>query len=280
LFSSPNNQFLAETYSDGRPGSRSFAFHGVPDGEYYLLARRHAYQDNNGASGPKIAAKVKGSDVTGLELVLRATGSISGSVQLQALTEDERKSKCESKRTALVEESLILARSDDRAKKTTALSSFDELLGAPNNKGDFKIADVEPGPYRLELRPPGDQWYVRTITLPPIAKGKPPIDAARDGLAMSTGQQVTGVTLTLVEGAAKLRGRVIPEKVGADLPTNLRIYLVPAEKESANDVLRFFEVSAHAEGVFELAYIQPGRYWMLALALPYLPKLASRTNVQ
>ena len=265
LFNSPTGSLAAETYSGGRPGSRSFSFHGVPDGEYFLQARRAAYQGKNGAASLPLIVRVKGSDVAGLELALRPTGSIAGNIQLQRLTDDQRKSKCESRRIPPVEESLVFARRENESKPPTP-TLFEDPVGAPGEKGDFKMDDIDPGLYHILARPAGEQWFVRSMTLPGPAKGKPPIDAARDGLAIRPDQQVTGLTITFAEGAATLRGRVVAEKQGANLPKRVRVHLIPVEKEQTDEVLRFFEASAQADGAFELTSIQPGRYWMLAIS--------------
>jgi hypothetical protein len=46
----------------------------------------------------------------------------------------------------------------------------------------------------------------------------------------------------------------------------MRIHLVPAELDSANDVVRYYETTAQARGNFAFSNIAPGRYWLLAIA--------------
>lgn len=266
LFDSQTGSLAAETYSYARPGSRSFAFHGVPDGDYFLRGWRGANQGDSGVCSPATVVKVKGSDVTGLAIALITTSSIAGSVELQPLTDGERKSRCESKRKLSVEESLVFAHRDDKENKKPVLASLEESVGAPGEKGDFKIGDIDAGLYRIEARLPGEQWFVRSMTIPASAKGKPPIDAAREGLAIRPDQHVTDLTITLAEGAATLQGRIVPERQGANLPKRIRVHLIPVEKENADQVLCFFEASAQADGTFEVTNVQPGRYWILALA--------------
>ena len=41
-------------------------------------------------------------------------------------------------------------------------------------------------------------------------------------------------------------------------------YLVPAEPEKAQDVLRFFASQVVADGTFALNNLPPGRYWTIA----------------
>ena len=43
----------------------------------------------------------------------------------------------------------------------------------------------------------------------------------------------------------------------------LSVYLVPAERERADDVLRFFTAVAGADGKLEMSSVAPGRYWVL-----------------
>ena len=41
-------------------------------------------------------------------------------------------------------------------------------------------------------------------------------------------------------------------------------YLVPAEREKAEDILRFFASQVAADGTFALNNLPPGRYWAIA----------------
>ena len=48
------------------------------------------------------------------------------------------------------------------------------------------------------------------------------------------------------------------------MPQRLRVHLIPAERENADDVLRFVEASVRPDRTFALTNIAPGRYWLLA----------------
>lgn len=78
---------------------------------------------------------------------------------------------------------------------------------------------------------------------------------------MKFGERISEVTVTLALGAASLRGAMQPE--GENVPSKLYLQLVPAEKESAEDVLRFFIAPVNADGTFALNNLPPGRYWAL-----------------
>lgn len=77
------------------------------------------------------------------------------------------------------------------------------------------------------------------------------------------GDNSARVTVNLAEGAASLRGSVKLE-TGQSVPPRLFVIVVPAEKESAEDVLRFFASEVGLEGTFALNNLPPGRYWAVA----------------
>ena len=85
---------------------------------------------------------------------------------------------------------------------------------------------------------------------------------ARDGLTVKSGDKLAGVAITITEGGASLRGHISPAE-GQRLPPGLRVYVVPAERESAENVLRFFEVGAESDGSFAIGNIAPGKYWII-----------------
>jgi hypothetical protein len=46
--------------------------------------------------------------------------------------------------------------------------------------------------------------------------------------------------------------------------SRMRIFLVPASKEAADDVLRYRETAARPDGIFGLTNLAPGLYWLVA----------------
>ena len=83
-------------------------------------------------------------------------------------------------------------------------------------------------------------------------------------VSVAAGAKITGVTVSLAEGGASLRGRITSAREEQSLPLNLRLYLVPAEREASENVLRFFEVGLESDRTFTVANIAPGRYWVIA----------------
>ncbi|HEY7182119.1 MAG TPA: carboxypeptidase-like regulatory domain-containing protein, partial [Blastocatellia bacterium] len=65
--------------------ARGFAFYGVPDGDYELVATRWAGSNETSGLGRR-RVSVKGADVNGVELKLAPNGSISGRVIIEPST--------------------------------------------------------------------------------------------------------------------------------------------------------------------------------------------------
>jgi len=246
---------------------RGFGVYGVPDGDYNLIAQMDVGADSSAASAPRHVV-VKGADVTGIELSLAPLGSVSGRAVLETLPDAERTPDCKAKRTVSLDELVLTARRDE---KSGAKDQPGPGVVAPNDasadeKGEFKIPSLAAGRYRIETRLPTEDWFVRSMTKagPPSSR---PNDVAAAGLAITTSQRFTDLTVTLAEGAAALRGKVVPASEGARLPAQLQIHVVPAEPESADDALRFAEVRVDSEGAFSLFNLAPGRYYLQARAV-------------
>jgi hypothetical protein len=91
---------------------------------------------------------------------------------------------------------------------------------------------------------------------------------------LKAGEKVSGVMVTVAEGAASVSGKAVPANAPAETPagkdsrppSRLRIHLVPAETAGANDVLRYADALARSDGSFLLTNIAPGKYWLVARA--------------
>ena len=258
----------SNTYTSLRGGERGFALYGVPDGEYDLVAQIGVGTENSAASAPR-RVTVKGTDVTGLELALSPLGAIAGRVVLEALPESERAGDCKNKHGGSPDETVIIARRDDKAgaKEQSTPGILAPTDGTPDPKGEFRIASLTAGRYRIETRLPTEDWFVRSITVPGPAAPKQQNDVMSAGLALSSGQRASELTVTLAEGASGLRGKVVPASEGTSLPSRLRVHIVPAEPESADAVLRYVEVAVDNGGGFSISNLAPGRYFMLARAV-------------
>jgi hypothetical protein len=107
------------------------------------------------------------------------------------------------------------------------------------------------------------QWFLQSIAFaPPTPNGKS-IDATRTWTTVKPGDQLSGLTFTLAQGAGLIRGEISLAE-GQTLPEKTVAFLVPAEPERADEVLRYFAAPVYSDGRFWLNNVAPGRYWMLA----------------
>lgn len=240
------------------PGSRGFAFNGVGDGEYKLVAQEFTITQTSAMQQLRMSdvkrVTVKGANVTGVELIPKPLASISGRISL----ERTKALECKGKRPPLFVETLVQVQQHEKD------SEDDELMygrmgasSAPvEANGDFVLRNLRPGRYQFEPRFYARYWYLQAIAIP--AKTQK-IDAAANWTAVKSGEQLTNVTITLAEGAASIRGSLALAE-GAAAPAGMVLYLVPAEPDKAEDVLRFFVTEIASDGTFTLNNLPPGKY--------------------
>lgn len=261
---------------------RAFGFNGVADGEYDLFATYQTGQQND---TPLVATKrvtVRGGDVTGVELTLAPLASIAGIITLDPIRAED---KCDQRGSQLIE-TVFAARRDDPRKSgsqmmTTMLAG---LGGTLNAKGEFSARNLDAGRYRFEIKLPSEAWYVRAINLPaavavinqqpsqtapPSAASKPNQNYPWQGtVIIKSGQQVSGISISVGQDAASLRGRVTVTPEGTALPADLHVHLVPADREQVNNVLRYSETTIMSDGSFAFSNIAPGRYFIVSRVEP------------
>jgi hypothetical protein len=252
--------------------NNTFAFYGVPDGEYELLAQQYLPSRDFMMSEPR-RVRVQGTDITGINLNLAPLASISGRV----VFESNPPADCVKHRENALPEILINARrftpqtkpATGKAAKSepaamlplmAANQGADSILDA---KGDFVLRNLHRGAYHLDSQLPGTGWYLRSIASGPTTGRPTDPNIPRDGLTVRSGEKVSGLTVTVSGGAAGLRGHITAAE-GQRAPAGLRVYLVPAERDNADNVLRFFEGTSDANANFAIDNIAPGRYWLIA----------------
>ncbi|MDX2031547.1 MAG: carboxypeptidase-like regulatory domain-containing protein [Blastocatellia bacterium] len=249
-----NTAFLAPRGGLVRRGASpdSFTIIGVADGEYELTAHRNAGED--AAASAPVRVLVNGSDISGLTLALKPLASLR--VRLQV----ESGIKCAAPRPATFEEQVFALRPDPANQSRP-------LVGVPDRAGAIAFRGVPAGRYRLNAHLLDEGWFVRSIAAPAAAPSaaKPAtatapkmMEISRTGLALKSGDRLTGVVVALSEGAAALDGKV--SKTGP----RWRVHLVPVERERIEDVLRYAETLTGDNGAFRLRNLAPGKYWVLA----------------
>src|SRR5438552_1266800 len=252
------------------PGGRGFSFFGIADGDYDVIAQ-------SSISGRELVFSdarritVNGGDITGLELIAKPLASITGHIVL----EDSKASECKGKRRPLFGETLVAPWHNERIVAKDQPQFIWSLGGPtlPDKQGDFTLRNLAPGQYRFNTRPLAKYWYLKSISWPQstpasakTVESNRPADAARNWTKLKSGDRFSGLTFIIAEGAASIKGQIDLAE-GQKLPPRLFVYLVPAERERAEDILRFNASIVSGEGTFSLGNLPPGRYWVIAQAV-------------
>ena len=267
----------------GQSVGRNFVFNGLDDGEYSLSAQS-ADSSGDVALSELKRVSVSGADVNGVQLTVKLLASVSGRVVL----EETKLVECTDKNHPLVNEAVVSAVQNENeiAKQIPQAVQAYWSLGGPvrtDREGNFLLKNLVPNEYYFALRFNAPQWYVNSIAFaPPVPAPSPAsrtsstpttspaslaakpkfVDATRGWTNVKGGERPSNLTITLVHGAASLRGAFVPPE-GEQIPRRLVAYLVPAEPAKANDVLRFFADPVQSNGYIRIANIAPGRYWIL-----------------
>ena len=163
-----------------------------------------------------------------------------------------------------------------KAAAETIVSMIGGGLGSLNEKGEFSLRNLEPARYRLELKLPSESWYVRAINLPgaaapnaaqPSAAASSKANAWPGVVTLKSGEQLGSVSIMIGQDAAGLRGRVTmwgESTTSPAIPAAARVHLVPAEREQADNLLRYSETLVNRDGTFAFTNLAPGRYFILA----------------
>lgn len=266
---SPDGVFVPTSNAFQPPGARGFAINGLGDGEYFLYAQEMNVGTPSPTTIPDLSMSepkrvtIKGADVGGIELVPKPLATISGVI----LLESSKAPECQNKRRPAFGEMLVELQRHEKDVEIAPLLRMYAVNSTPNQKGAFSLRNVTPGRYRFHPRFYARYWYLQSISTgaPAAANARnvaPRNDAAANWTAIKSGEQISNLTLTLAEGAASMRGK-IPVAEGETVPAGLSVYLIPAEREKAEDVLRYFVTEVGTDGTFTLNNLPPGRYFTL-----------------
>lgn len=241
-----------------------FVFKGIADGEYQLVAMSYGRGGSRDVAAAVKRVVVRGADVSGIELTPAPLATISGRVVL----EETKVPECADKQRPQFNEIVVSAWHDDNeAAKETPLSLWS--IGAPaavDADGNFVLRNLASGEYYFATRFTAKYWYLDSITLPAATTTakvlSKPVDATTVWTKVKTGDRLSGLTVTLAQGAATLRGQLVSER--QQVPEKLFVYLVPSEREKAEVVLRYYAAPVSPDGKIALHNIAPGRYWVVA----------------
>jgi hypothetical protein len=232
---------------------------GVDDGDFSITAFSQRRDGELMFSVPK-QIKVRGADVSGVELIVQPLSSVTGRVVL----EETKNTECSDKQRPVFTETLVSAQNVDTF---TLVPWFLPTSVNADEGGNVLLKNLLPGRYYFTTQHFARDWYLKSLSFvpSPTASTKPgkPLDAARTWTILKPAERLNGLTITLAQGAASLRGHIELSK-GETLPEKLYVYLVPAEREAADDPLRFYGAAVTTEGKVALNNLAPGRYLVFA----------------
>ena len=277
LESSSGHSSIANAYISPNDSGRTFSMHGIADGEYQISADHNQSfgqnQNDSYRSAPR-KITVKGGNISNIVLTLLPLSSVEGKIELAENSDKNRPLECKPSRTSLPEEIVATLRRETIGKDLESNPDYWFSTDAPNEKGEVKFLNIEPARYRVTANLPDETWYIKSVTMkstaPKTAAAKTAapaiLDVGKQGLSLSSGEKIKDLLISVADGAAGLKGRVItdPNKI---LPPRLRAYLVPAEKESIEELLRYYEVKTK-NGTFNFENLAPGKYLILARPIP------------
>lgn len=255
----PTSQQLE--YTTASVNGDGFAFQGVSDGEYDVLAVGPSLRDNSMFATP-VRVKVSGADVSGIKLRLTPLGSVSGRLIHEPAA--CRKDELVFEEVGITAQSVV-ADLYQREMVGGLLRELQSFTGdMPESTGTFTLRNLMAGRQFLQFSlPPG--WFVKAAKQPaapatPAAKQPSDLDVGRLGFVLKAGEQLKGLTVTLAGGAASLSGTLESK---TPLPATLRVHLIPADATQADELLRYDEAVVES-GRFAFANLAPGKYWLLA----------------
>jgi hypothetical protein len=250
--------------------SRGFAFYGIPDGDYDIVAQQNV-SVSPGTPGEIMMSEprritVSGKDIAGVELNTSPMASIYGTITL----ESSKAAECQNKRRPTFAETVVdVVRNTKQQDEQSPFLRTYISSSQPDKNGKFSVRNIRNGQYTFIPKFFARYWYVESITTAsqsktPAPKGGPvKTDAVKNWLSLKSGDRLTDFNIVLNEGAASIRGQLaLPEETKP--VENLRVFVVPAEREKADDPLRFSVATVSPEGTFAVNNLAPGRYFILA----------------
>ncbi len=246
------------------PGAKGFVFNGIADGEYIVNATESAAPVSNAipdiAVSDPLRITVKGGDVTGLEVVPKSLAGITGKISLETTKLPE----CENKRQPTFNETVVTLFQNRKEAEWDQLAVMRAVVGAtiPDKDWSFAIKNLRAGQYVLSPRFFARYWYLKSISVPGAAQASAKNtaaakDAAKNWITLKSGERLTGLTITLSEGAASIRGKLEKSEAG------VRVYVVPSERDKIDDPIRYFSSDINEDGTFLITSLPPGKYFTL-----------------
>jgi hypothetical protein len=247
-----NSTPIAAAFSREQDGRNAFAFPNVPNGDYKIIAFSSDDKSGRAASGT-MNISIKNGDVEGVVVALRPLSTITGRIVLTTPFEP----KCGNGSVPGLVQTVVTAQSEKNLPESMFASRMSNA--SADTSGVFNIRGLSAGNYRLRTSLPTTDWYIRSIDRQPPSKNTNPAES----VTLGGGENVSGLSVILANGAGSVEGHVAGYQPG-DQASARHIYLIPNEKDRADDTLRFSEMPVAADGIFSFRNLAPGRYFLIS----------------
>jgi hypothetical protein len=250
---------FASAFSQEVDGRNVFAFSSLANGDYKIVATSSDAKSGRVASGTANVS-IKNGDVEGVAIKLSPMAAISGRVVITQSTD----AKCEAMLVPGPENIMLSARPEKKAVDNIYANAPNDVSALPT--GEFRITGLLGGNYRLRSFLSSDETFIRSIERPRAQAGA----AARaantppESIALADGENLTGLTINAAGGGGSAFVRVEFTGFDRDDPIIPSLYLVPSEKERADDTLRFAESTVSNDGSFVFRNLAPGKYFLVS----------------
>jgi hypothetical protein len=233
----------------------------IPDGNYYLLAQTAREVGTPGASDP-VPLSVRGQDVSNVRLVMNPLGTLAGRVVIEKA---EMGAGCAPPGINWMKGLVLSTRRLADRKQESVLDPFlpaeaETVAGA---KGGFQLAGLATGNHQLSVHLPAQALYLKSVLSSANSAAGPKSAASRLVFPVRVSQAVENLQITLALGAAEISGNVSAPGGEVGSVRAIRIFLVPVEQGSADDILRYAETQPDGDGKFLLRNLAPGTYRLL-----------------
>ena len=166
------------------------------------------------------AITVKGANVTGIEIVTRPLGSVSGRFVL----ESSKAPECKGKPRTVAGGNISSVTTARKGWREERFSVFRESgCWISHAKGAFTLRNVAEGRYQFDPYFYARYWYLQSITIGcsassycEVSARSSKTDAAANWTVLKFGDKLANVTITLAEGAASIRGQVASAEPGTN----------------------------------------------------------------
>ena len=253
---------VGSSFTQDVDGRTVFAFSNLVNGDYKVVAYSNDAKSGRVSSGTANVS-IKNSDVEGLVIKLSPLATISGRVVVTPPAD----AKCDSAPVAGPEQIMLSVRPEKRTVENPYLNGPSEVSAQLN--GEFRINGLLGGNYRLRSFLSSDETYIKSIERARPQSGVPArsTNIPPESITIADGENLSGLTVNVVGGGAAVYGRVDPTGVDRNVSILLHLYLVPSEKERADETLRYSESSISDDGSFAFRNLAPGRYFLVSRRL-------------